>query len=60
MMSLDQTYLSELNNFSDLNSWNGWVLNTNKNQVTFKINDYKGFSYSSELILLPDLAMTYG
>ena len=54
MMSLDQTDLSKLNIFSEQNSWNRWVLNTNKNQVTFKINNCMGFSYSSELILLPD------
>ena len=58
-VTLDSTLLNNLNTQTSKNStWNKWLLNTNKDRVTFKVNDSKGFSLTSQLILLPDLAAT--
>ena len=46
--------MDNLNSYNT--SWNKWLLNTNNKSVTFKVNNGKGFSISSQLILLPSLA----
>lgn len=47
-----------MNDYTEHNSWNKWLLNNNKEKVTFKANDYKGFFLSTQPILLPDLSPT--
>ena len=49
--------VSSLNNRSSINNWNKWLLNSNRSTITFHMNNNKGFSLSSELILLPSLAI---
>ena len=58
LKELTKETIDELNGYAETNGWNKWLLNTNKAQVTFKVNDYKGFSTSNKLILLPDIADT--
>ena len=54
---LSKITIDELNEYASKNSeWNKWLLNTNNYAVTFKVNDYKGFTLSSQVVLLPDLA----
>ena len=54
--AIDSTLLGNLNSQATANGWSKWLLNTNEAKVTFKVNDYKGFSLASQLVLLPDLA----
>ena len=51
-VSLNTSTVDTLNSYNT--SWNKWLLNTNNKSVTFKVNSGKGFSFSSQLILLPD------
>ena len=55
-ITLNTTTVDNLNSYNS--SWNKWLLNTNNKPITFKINNGKGFSFSSQLILLPDPANT--
>ena len=55
LISINATTVDELNEYASNNGWNRWLLNTDNKSVTFKINNNKGFSYSSQLILLPDI-----
>lgn len=52
---LNSTLVGKLNDYAGNNLWNKWILNTNGAPVTFKINNKKGFTVDSEVILLPDL-----
>ena len=54
LVSLNTTTVDNLNSYNS--SWDKWLLNTNNKTVTFNINNGKGFSLSSQLILLPSLA----
>ena len=57
LRELNTEAVNELNEYAEKNStWNKWLLNTNKAQVTFKVNENKDITLSSQLILLPDLA----
>lgn len=51
--SLDTSVLNELNNYSDSNGWNRWLLNLNSASVTFKINKENSFIVNSQIVLLP-------
>ena len=48
--------MSKLNTYSSSNAWNKWLLITNTARVTFKVNNYKGFTLSTKIALLPDPA----
>ena len=52
--SLSTTTVNSLNSYNS--SWSKWLLNTNNKSATFKVNSGKGFSLSSQLILLPNFA----
>ena len=52
--TINPTLLSSLNAQATSNGWNKWLLNTNKAEISFKVNDYNGFSTTSQLVLLPD------
>ena len=59
LKELNKETVDDLNGYAEKNStWNKWLLNTNEAQVTFKVNDYKGFITSNKVILLPGLAAT--
>ena len=59
LKELNKETVDEMNEYAEKNStWNKWLLNTNNSTVHFKVNDYKGFSTSNKLILLPSLAAT--
>ena len=50
-----------LNGYADPNKdfdYSHWLLNSNSASVTFKVNNNKGFSVSSQVILFPDLSST--
>ena len=51
-VSLNITTINVLNNYRT--NLNKWVLNKNNNSIFFIINGGKGFTFSSQLILLPD------
>ena len=53
---LNTTIVGKLNSYASSNSWNKWLLNKNNISVSFRINNGKGFSLDSQLVLLPDLA----
>ena len=55
LVSMNATTADELNEYASNNGWNRWLLNTDTISVTFKINNNKEFSYSSDLILLPGI-----
>lgn len=38
------------------NNWNKWLLNTNKVDIAFTVNHRSGISFSSQVILFPNLA----
>ena len=54
--SINSASVASLNNQSSINGWNKWALNSKKNTIWFEINNNKGFSLSSQLILFPDPA----
>ena len=54
LISLNDTSLSDLNEYAEKNKLNGWVLNQNDSPISFQINNRIPFSISSQLILLPD------
>ena len=54
-VELNLSTVGKLNEYASNNSWNKWILNTNEASVSFKINDYKGFTVEPQIILLPDL-----
>ena len=57
LRELTKETVDDLNEYAENNStWNKWLLNTNNSTIHFKVNDYKGFSTSNKVILLPDLA----
>ena len=53
-LSPNVTALNNLNAYALSNNWNRWLLNENNKQVTFKVNDSKGFTVSSKFVVLPD------
>ena len=53
-VNLNTSTVDSLNNYATSNYWNKWLFNTNNKTITFKINNGKGFTLSSQLILLPD------
>ena len=56
-VELDSAFVSKLNEYSAKNSsWNRWLFNRNSASVSFKVNNYKGFTLNSKIVLLPDLA----
>ena len=59
-VTIDSTIISELNAQANKSGWNRWVLNNDGVEITFKINDHKGFTLSSQPILLPDLSRSNG
>ena len=58
IFTMNATTLNELNGYTETNGWNKWLLNTNNHTMTFKVNEYSGFSLSSQIVLLPDLSAT--
>ena len=52
--------MNKLNSYGSNNDWNKWLLNINNKSVTFKVNNGRGFTFSSQLILLPSLAESKG
>lgn len=58
-LSANSALIGYLNsNESPNDKWNKWVLNTKNDVVTFKVNENDGYSLSSQIVLLPDLAQT--
>lgn len=55
LVSIDDTELKKLNDKASHRKWNSWIINYQLNPVTFKINNGKGFTLSSEVIILPSL-----
>lgn len=53
-VGFNSTFVEKLNIYSANKSWNKWVLKSNNSSVLFKINDYKGFTLRSQVVLLPD------
>lgn len=51
---LASTLTNKLNEYSEENVLNGWLLNLAKSSVSFKIGNRAGFVLKSEVILLPD------
>lgn len=58
--TLNVSFVNELIEYSESYEWNKWLLNDEGKNVTFRINGGKGFSVSTQLILLPDLADSEG
>lgn len=57
LVTLNSTVLKELNEYVESNNWNKWILNANNSTVSFETdNSEKDVIFSSQLILLPDLA----
>lgn len=56
LVELSSNFINKLNSYSANETFNKWLLNTNNGSVTFIINDYKGLTLKSQLILLPGLA----
>ena len=55
--AVDSTLVSNLNSqVTAENGFNKWIHNQNNATVTFKVNNNKGFSLSSQVILLPSLS----
>ena len=46
--------LNAYSNYYDLYDYPKWILNKDGNPVSFKINNYKGFTLNSKIILLPN------
>ena len=58
IVEINSETLNGLTTRASNNGWNKWLLNPNNASVMFKINNNKGFSVSSQAILLPDLSVT--
>lgn len=54
-MTLNTTTVAELNKYASANNWAWWLFNPSSASVAFRVNNDRGFSTSSQLILLPDL-----
>ena len=56
--AVDSTLLDNLNSqVTTENGFNKWLFNPNNANITFKVNNNKGISLSSQVILLPDLSV---
>ena len=53
-VSLNLGVMGKLNTYSSINSWNKWLLNTNNTRISITINNEKGFTIGSQVVLLPD------
>lgn len=55
-VKLSSVVMTKLNDYSEANSWNKWLLNTERASVVFKVNNWKPFATESQVMLLPSLA----
>ena len=55
-IEINKEYAYKMNLYSDVQSWNGWILNTDALPVSFRVNAKKGFTVKTQIILLPDPA----
>ena len=56
--TVDSTLVENLNSqVTTENGFNKWLFNPQNANITFKVNNNKGFSLSSQVILLPDLSV---
>lgn len=51
--SINASNTDEINNYAVENKWNKWAYNKNNITITFVVFDGEGFSFDSQLILLP-------
>ena len=54
-VTLDASAINNMNSYATSYGWNKWLLNSNGWTIYFKINNNKPLSYSSSVILLPDV-----
>lgn len=53
-VSLSSTYANELSSYATNNGWNNWTYNQKSVKINFVMYDGKGFSYDSQLVILPE------
>ena len=59
-ITLDADFVKKLNDQRPAGDLKRWILNSNKKKVTFYVNNKEAFSYTSEVLILPDISSDGG